>query len=425
MSIKNKSIQLLENKTTDFRFIPFTVVLCYILILLFSEFYLGSYAIVGEHFAIHPLPYFVDLKILLCGVDAIRENISPYTVNCDRPAPLFNYPITWGFLAPLPFITALNALYIGGALALSFFTFLYFFIGRLNFLEATIYSILLISPAVMFGVERGNCDLIIFLLLLIPIFKSASQKFFSVIILFCSLLKLFPIGAIIGIFHWLRNNTKKTLMLFFSVGLMFLFYLVAMRDNILMVSKKTPRPYRDFCYGLGGIPSIFTDHFPSEKIYIQILFPVLMIIGFFLFLKLSGKQLHRLKLSEDKYGLSFITGSSIYVTTCLIGYNWEYRLIFLLFTIPQILRWIFEKKQFAFLLLLLTMLILWQSFIANILLKLPLNFHYSLITQSFVAILFYGHLSILLNFIKETLNQIQPLFFIKKKHEVKHSNTGT
>ncbi len=111
MSIKNKLTQLSKNKTTDFRFIPFIVVLFYILTLLFSEFYFGSYAVVGKHFALHPQPYFVDLKILLCGIDAIRDNINPYEVNCDNTIPYFNYPITWGFLAPLPFITAPNVLY--------------------------------------------------------------------------------------------------------------------------------------------------------------------------------------------------------------------------------------------------------------------------------------------------------------------------
>ena len=424
MSIKSKSSELLNNKTTDYRFIPFIVVACYILTLLFSEYYFGTYAVVGDFFAIHPQPYFVDLKILLCGIDAIRDNISPYTVNCDDTFPHFNYPITWGFLAPLPFITASNFLYIGFALTLSLFTFLYFFIGRINFLEAIMYSVLFISPAVMLGAERGNSDLIIFLLLLIPVFKSASKKLFTFIILFCSMLKLFPIGTIIGIFHNLKNNTKNSLILFFSTGLIFLLYIIIMKDNILMVSQKTPRPYRDFCYGLGGIPSIFIDHFLSGKIYIQIFLPVLMIIGFFLFYKLLGKQFQTLKLSEDKYGLSYMVGSSIFITTCLIGYNWEYRLIFLLFTIPQTLRWFFEKKQLALFLLLLTMLLLWRSFIESILLKLPFNSHYSLISQFFVVILFYGHLSILINFIKKTLNQIQPLFFIRKKHEVKYSNTS-
>jgi hypothetical protein len=35
----------------------------------------------------------------------------------------------------------------------------------------------------------------------------------------------------------------------------------------------------------------------------------------------------------------FRTGSAIYVGTFLLGNNWDYRLMFLLFTIPQLLVW--------------------------------------------------------------------------------------
>jgi hypothetical protein len=43
---------------------------------------------------------------------------------------------------------------------------------------------------------------------------------------------------------------------------------------------------------------------------------------------------------------AFRIGSSIYIGTFLIGNNWDYRLIFLLFTIPQILAWLKTQVQF-------------------------------------------------------------------------------
>jgi hypothetical protein len=44
---------------------------------------------------------------------------------------------------------------------------------------------------------------------------------------------------------------------------------------------------------------------------------------------------------------AFRIGSSIYIGTFFIGNNWDYRLIFLLFTIPQILLWIKTKNQIS------------------------------------------------------------------------------
>jgi hypothetical protein len=44
---------------------------------------------------------------------------------------------------------------------------------------------------------------------------------------------------------------------------------------------------------------------------------------------------------------AFRIGSSIYIGTFFIGNNWDYRLIFLLFTIPQILLWIKTKSRIS------------------------------------------------------------------------------
>src|SRR3972149_1490616 len=197
----NNLRNLLQDNKRDFRIIPFGFVMIYMLVLLFSEFYFGSYAVIGSYFCIIPIPYFVDLKILLCGIDAIRENINPYTVSCLDGIHFFNYPYIWGFLSFLPFITTSNLIYIGLGLALTLFSTLYFYIGKINFIDAIIYTLLFLSPAIMLGVERGNCDLIIFLLLLIPLFYRNSHSLFAFVILITGMLKLFPIGASICILN--------------------------------------------------------------------------------------------------------------------------------------------------------------------------------------------------------------------------------
>jgi len=309
-------LSLSETQTRDFRFIPFGVVLCYLLALLFSQFYFGSYYVIGHYFAIHPIPYFIDLKILLCGIDAVRNDQNPYTAFCLFGKPDFSYPYIWGFLASFPFITDSNAFYIWIALVSLFFSFLYFFIGRINLSGAIIYSALFVSPAVMLGVERGNSDLIIFLLLLIPVFYHSSQKLLAFGVLIAGMLKLFPIGAMTGIFYRLRDNKKQSLALFVSIGLVFLFYLILARDNILVVSQTAPRPYRNSCYGLGTLPSLLGDYFPSWRLYIMVIYPLIILFGYLLFYRLAGKQLGAVKVSANKAGLSFVIGSSIFIITC-------------------------------------------------------------------------------------------------------------
>ena len=400
--IAGKIIDLLQDSRKDFRIIPFGIVLVYIFILFFSEFHLGSYAVIGSYFRIHPIPYFVDLKILLCGIDAIREGADPYTVICYQGSPFFNYPYIWGFLSFFPFITTSNLIYIGLGLALILFSVLYFYIGKINFFGAIVYTFLFVSPAIMLGVERGNCDLIIFILLLIPIFNKNNIVLFSFIVLITSFLKLFPIGSIFCILNNVNNRVKKSLWSFVSVILIFLMYLILMKENIIMVSQKTPRPYGGVSFGIGEIPSMFINYFknyPSLKVFIFIIFIVLFLFTFIIFYHIVQKKIKTPLVDSGSKGISYLIGSGIFITTYLIGYNWEYRLIFLLFTIPQILCWIGENKFIAKNLLILSILIVWQSYTVSLLSIGIRGIYAYLFSQLFVILLFYGHLYILFNFL--------------------------
>src|SRR4029079_16208631 len=95
-------------------------------------------------------------------------------------------------------------------------------------------------------------------------------------------------------------------------------------------------------------------------------------------------------------------GSSIFLLTCLAGYNFAYRLVFLLLTIPQILDWVAETRFLAIAPLMLTIVISWESFIdamANRWFSYP---HYFGVGQVFVVLLFYCHLTVLFRFLKDT-----------------------
>jgi hypothetical protein len=311
-----------------------------------------------------------------------------------------------------------NLIYIGLGLALTLFSTLYFYIGKINFFGAIVYTLLFVSPAIMLGVERANCDLIIFLLLLIPLFHNKSNSLFAFVILITSLLKLFPIGAIICILNNVNNRIKKYFWLFVSVILIFLMYLILMKENIILVSQKTPRPYGGISYGLGEIPSMFIDYFknyPYLEFSIFIVFIVLFLLAFIIFYNYAHKNIKTPLVDSDSKGISYLIGAGIFITTCLIGYNWEYRLIFLLLTIPQILSWISENKIIAIGLLFFSILIVWQSFIVPQL-SVAISRNYSqLISQLFVILLFYGHLSILLNFLNSYYKKLSQLnLFLKK-----------
>jgi hypothetical protein len=163
---------------------------------------------------------------------------------------------------------------------------------------------------------------------------------------------------------------------------------------------------------------MFIDYFknyPYLEFSIFIVFIVLFLLAFIIFYNYAHKNIKTPLVDSDSKGISYLIGAGIFITTCLIGYNWEYRLIFLLLTIPQILSWISENKIIAIGLLFFSILIVWQSFIVPQL-SVAISRNYSqLISQLFVILLFYGHLSILLNFLNSYYKKLSQLnLFLKK-----------
>lgn len=400
--------QWVNNDKIDFRFLPFSLVLLYVIALLCSELYLGSYAVLGRYFRIYPIPYFVDLEILLCGIDAIREGANPYTALCFEGEAYFNYPYIWGFLSIFPFITAANHIYIGLSLIILFFLSLYFFIGKLSFKQALFYAAIFISPAVMLGLERGNSDVIIFLILmLVPLFVYKSKILSSILILCTSMLKIFPIGALIWLFNNPKKDLTKSVWLFIGVVFSFLIYIYLMLDSIIQVSDKTPRPYKEASYGLGGMPSFILGFFnvsAEQSKWIFLGFALLCSMLFLIIYKYLNKKVGLPKIEQNAKGAAYLMGSGIFLMTCLIGYNWEYRLIFLIFTLPQILKWGKEYRILKMAFLFAFLLLAWCSLILPVVgLLIPNGFAY-FIAYILTMVLFYMHLFVLLKLGLKILN---------------------
>lgn len=388
----------------DYRFLTFGLITVYILVLLMGEFWLGSYARIGRYFALHPFPYFVDLRILLCGTDAVRVHGDPYATPCVHGIPYFNYPLIWGFLAFVPGFTASHLIALGWLLTGASLLAIYWFLGRLDLRRALIYAVFLLSSAVMLGLERGNCDLIILLVLILALMLSRSQSALALAILVTSLLKLFPIAALMAL--WRRGSSRLGRTLLWAVGVViaFLVYFWMARDNIRIAVQKTPSPFSSMSYGLGCIPSTLANQMPHFATQIVAGYLAAIVAGWFLFCRYSRSSIADLKIGFGRDGVAFLAGSGIFIATCLMGYNWEYRLIFLILTLPQILIWVDEGRTVGWLMLALTLTIPWQSFYALALAQIGIRLDLThLFSQSLVVVLFYSHLRVILNLARQEL----------------------
>jgi hypothetical protein len=397
----NRLLAVFDIKDRDYRFIPFGVVSLIFASFLFSEYYLGSYAVVGKYFAIHPMPYFHDLDIWVGGIDSWREGSDPYEVGGrNKHAAYFNYPSAWLVFSFIPVITKSNLVEMGLVIVLLFFFSLYFFVEKCDLLSALVYTSLFISPAVILAIERGNCDLIIFLLLMFVLLMSNVTPVFTLLMIMTSMLKLFPVGAFIGILNNVTAKTKTRFFLFLTAVFAFVVYLFVWKDNLLVVNKQTPRPFGGYSFGLGEIPNAFLTYFPSDSDLLKFtsfltIYVLSLLLSYVIFKTWSTPQ-----INPDAKGTAYLIGSGIFIVACVFGFNFEYRLIFLLFTVPQLLSWTRQKNVVASLGLIFSILITWQSFIEAGLNSLYLqSLHYHYISQVFIAFLFSCHVVIMWKFL--------------------------
>ena len=90
-----------------------------------------------------------------------------------------------------------------------------------------------------------------------------------------------------------KSKIKKSFWLSVGVVFSFIFYLFLMKDNIIQVSDKTPRPYKEASYGLGSMPSIFIDYLDiqlAHHLLTYIIFITLMLIGFVFFYRFFNRK---------------------------------------------------------------------------------------------------------------------------------------
>jgi hypothetical protein len=261
--------------------------------------------------------------------------------------------------------------------------------------ESIIYSLFIISPALALALERGNSDLIILIFLLLILYlkdKILVQTFF---IFLLSMLKFYPIAAILMIIVGKFSNRYK-FVIFTVFLLLFSLYAFLSFDNIVLVSNKTPRPFEGLSYGLGTIPSLLYLHFNEHKFLVFISFISCLLFWLIIVFKKIFPFLKLMVVENGIIGKAYFMGSGIFISTCLIGYNYEYRLIFLLLTLPQILFWTKQRIFLSYFLIIIILLIVYQTAIVEFFkfFHFP-YYYYRFIGAIFVVMLFSFFLSFL------------------------------
>jgi hypothetical protein len=321
-------------------------------------------------------PAFADLRILPGAAESFRQGFDPIKENPADPFKrYFNYPRAW-YIFFYTGIDQSDTYWMATALLLMFFFALLFFPGNIQSANALVLILAIFSPAVLLAVERGNLDLFIFFLCTLALVLGDYSTPAAVIVLtIASLFKLFPF---FGVSMFLSNKRSSFLKIIASMLGTLIVYAILTYRNMIASFSYTEKG-ADLSYGVNVIP-LHIQSLSSNPQVFSVLSSISYLILFALFvlaLIAGTRQSANLVATPSRQLKAFQMGASVYIGTFFLGNNWDYRLIFLLFTMPQLTIWAREQtlwRHFARWTLYLVFLSAWYLVLVRLWGLLPLSY---------------------------------------------------
>jgi hypothetical protein len=308
-------------------------------------------------------PSFLDLRSITSGWECTRRGVQIVALNpCDplrRPA---NYPRLWMWPARLGLGQG-STLLLGLLLALLFLGTVVVFMGRPStLLDTVVWSAVIVSPALMLGVERGNADLLVFVVVVCALTAFRSQRALvragaHALFLVAAILKLFPVFAFATLLRqprrWLIGGGGLV------VALLAIDVAVTFAD-IRTIERVLPQQIA-FSYGSdvavqattawvaahAGALS-FVAH-PSTEHAVRWTAVAVVLAGALVVARVwAPPSTHEAASWEVD---AFVAGAAVFAGSFVLEDNFDYRLVFLVLAVPALLRWARGSRLAAFALL--------------------------------------------------------------------------
>jgi hypothetical protein len=301
-----------------------------------GSFVLHGYERTWSALGIYPLsPYFSDARVITASAESHALGFDPMVYNPRHPSgELMDYPRIWQLLFRLG-IDQRDTIYFEAAFVSLFFLGIFLFVGEINHATAVALACGIFSPAVLLGIERGTNDLVIFFLLALSLMLIRKSTVAAAgLIAFAFILKLFPVLAAAVFFREDRRRFIKSL----AGGILFVgAYCILLRNEIRAVRTAVSTTGWD-SYGIAvnwlEVERLIHHPLLSKLVCYAVIGAVIVLC---VLLSARGSQV---AAADQLHIDAFRMGAAIYVGTYLLGSNFDYRLMFLLFTIPQLMQWL-------------------------------------------------------------------------------------
>lgn len=261
------------------------------------------------------------------GLDPLQQN--PGDV-LGRP---LNYPRVWLVFAWLGLRPEHTPWLLGG-----FFAVFVAGIAALGTLlrtraQAALLALALWSPVIWLGVERGNSDLFVFGLTAMALWlATARPNVAAAVVLLAAVAKLFPAFALFGFVAGDRRQRRAGLV----AAVLFVVYVAATFGDLAKIRAGTFH-WNRIGYGIDQAAVTFAKNGASLPLWLG------LAIGAAVLLFVFGAWLRtrvRLPLVDgDPAALGFRVGAAVYAGSFCLGSSFDYRLMFLLPALPQLVVW--------------------------------------------------------------------------------------
>lgn len=274
-------------------------------------------------------PPFADLRTVQGGLLSLAQGLDPQLINPGDPwgRPM-NYPAVWLDIGRFLHFQSEDAYMLVIGFVIALYCAICFYL--LTQYPSVWLFLLSFSGASLLAIERGNNDLIIFIIL----FLAASFPLLirGPLILLATILKIYPVFAVLSMAVHKRFSVAiaATLSTILFAAYILLFDAAELQKLRMATPVGALQSY-------GSLPlALSLDKF-SSALTPAFVSAVLIALSCAVWYFLRAKQMLSVSTGTTyREEVLFLVGAPIFLATFVLMGNWDYRLIFLIFCIPYV-----------------------------------------------------------------------------------------
>ena len=321
-------------------FLIFLIALIFSFLILLLSFYDLAWLTVWSNLKIPPnITPFSDFKAHIYFLQCYNNGIDIFAESCDLipkgNANINTHPIIWIKIFDLlnldiEFNYNLTILF----LLITYFSFLLNFLFKFEFKEKLFLIVLYFSTTNFALVERLATDLLIFIIVYFVFFLNS--KFFQSMIIYLGFaLKYYPI-FLFSIFLKDKKFLIFSILTAIIIIILFFDHLFQMSSNLIEMALPIAYGSRTMLSAFYHLSNEYNFFLNDENLdFYRIMIVICFAVYSFILIMIGYLNTKNFNL-ENKFNKYFIGGASIFLGTFIIGSNADYRLIFLILTLPLI-----------------------------------------------------------------------------------------